>query len=67
MAWKIKLENIYAINGKYHIEHLLIFKLTRSKSCINISQAGSRTYLKLHLAFHRLLGDLNNRCTFERI
>lgn len=67
MVLKTKLENKYTINGNYHTEHLLACKLTRSKCPINISQAGSRTYLNLCLAFHRLFGDLNNRSRFERM
>lgn len=66
MVLKTKLENEYKINEIYHTEHLLACKFTRSKGLI-ISQAGSRTYLNLCLAFHRLLGDLNNRSRFERM
>lgn len=47
MVLKTELENICEINGNYHTEHLLDCKLTRSKCLINISQAGSETYLYL--------------------
>lgn len=47
-------------------EFLSACKLTRSKCLINISQAGSRTYLNLCLAFNRLFGYFNNRSIFER-
>jgi len=67
MILKTKLENKYAINENYHTEPLLACKLTRSKCLINMSQAGSRTYLNLCLAFHRLFGDLNNSSRFERM
>lgn len=67
MVLKIKLEYKYTINENYHTELLLAYKLTRSKCLLNISQAGSRTYLNLCLAFHRPFGDLNNRSRFERM